>query len=189
MLKRHFSNLFTILDILLFFFSFFFYQGFLSRTLHLTEQQGKKGRGSSFFFHSTTSTRSRTFRHLFATLHVRWLSQIFNRTPCIYQTATREDLPPYRITIWLIWLCDFSFLVSLRDDLILAFLLQHLFFYINIYTLNKKICNHQAYIYMLWYTWEQKNMHIKHKKTQSKNNRKIKILKTNQRKNEQKFEF
>ena len=32
-------------------------------------------------------------------------------------------------------------------------------------------------------------MHIKHKKIQPKNNRKIKILKTNQRKNEQKFEF
>ena len=39
--------------------------------------------------HSTTSTRSRTFRYLFATLRVRWLSQIFNRTACIYQTATR----------------------------------------------------------------------------------------------------
>ena len=32
-------------------------------------------------------------------------------------------------------------------------------------------------------------MHIKHKKTQLKNNRKIKILKANQRKNEQKFGF
>ena len=40
-------------------------------------------------FHSTTYTRSRTFRHLFATLRVRWLSYIFNNTPCIYQTATR----------------------------------------------------------------------------------------------------
>ena len=26
---------------------------------------------------------------------------IFNRTACIYQAATRWDLPPYRITIWL----------------------------------------------------------------------------------------
>ena len=51
---------------------------------------------------SSTSTRSRTFRHLFATLHVRWLSRIFNRNACIYQTATRWDVPPYRITIWLI---------------------------------------------------------------------------------------
>ena len=55
-----------------------------------------EGRGTIFY-----STRSWTFRHLFATLHVRWLSHIFNRTACIYQAATRWDLPPYRITIWL----------------------------------------------------------------------------------------
>ena len=73
----------------------------------LTGQQGKGG--DHLLFHSTTSTRSRTFRHLFATLHVRWLSHIFNRNACIYQTATRWDLPPYRITIWLI------------DDVILSF--------------------------------------------------------------------
>ena len=30
--------------------------------------------GGDHLFHSTTSTRSRTFRHLCATLHVRWLS-------------------------------------------------------------------------------------------------------------------
>ena len=56
------------------------------------------------------------------------------------------------------------------------------FFYINIYTLSKTFYNHQAYIYMLWYTWEQKNIHIKYKKKQPKNSRKIKILKPNQRK-------
>ena len=38
----------------------------------------------------------------FATLHVRLLSHISNRTAWIYQAATRWDLPPYRITIWLI---------------------------------------------------------------------------------------
>ena len=59
-------------------------------------QQGN--RGNHLLFHSTTSTRSQTFRHLVATLHVRWLSHIFNHTACIYQTATRWDLPPYRIT-------------------------------------------------------------------------------------------
>ena len=51
---------------------FFFYQGFLHRHWRFTEQQGKAG--DHLFFHSTTSTRSRTLRHLFATLHVRWLS-------------------------------------------------------------------------------------------------------------------
>ena len=73
-----------------------------------TGQQGKGG--DHLLFHSTTSTRSRTFRHLFATLHVRWLSHIFNRNACIYQTATQWDLPPYRIIIWLIdWWCDIDF--------------------------------------------------------------------------------
>ena len=86
----------------------------------LTGQQGK-GR-DHLLFHSTTFTRSRTFRHLIATLHVRWLSHIFNCIACIYQTATRWDLPPHRITIWLIddWTSSFC----LRDDLILASLLQ-----------------------------------------------------------------
>ena len=86
---------------------FFFYQGFFHGHWQLTGQRGKGG--DHLLFYSTTSTRSRTFRHLFATFHVRWLSHIFNRNACIYQTATRWDLPPYRITIWLI------------DDVILIF--------------------------------------------------------------------
>ena len=79
---------------------FFFYQDFLHWHLQFTGQQGKGG--DHLLFQSTTSTRSWTFRHLFATLHVRWLSHIFNRNACVYQTATWWDLPPYRITIWLI---------------------------------------------------------------------------------------
>ena len=76
-------------------------------------------------FHFTISTRSRIFRHLFdliylLTLHVRWLSHIFNHTACIYQTATRWDLPPYRITIWLIDDVMLIF-VCLIDDLALGF--------------------------------------------------------------------
>ena len=62
----------------------------------LTGQQGKGV--DHLLFHPTTFTRS--------TLHVRWLSDIFNRIACIYQTATQWDLPPYRITIW--W-CDINF--------------------------------------------------------------------------------
>ena len=50
-------------------FLFSFYQGFLSRTL-TTHRTAGEGRGP-FLFHSTTSTRSQTFRHLCATLHVR----------------------------------------------------------------------------------------------------------------------
>ena len=73
---------------------------FFYRHWRFTGQQGKGG--DRLLFHSTTSTRSLALRHLFATLHVRWLSNILNRNTCVYQTATRWVLPPYRITIWLI---------------------------------------------------------------------------------------
>ena len=101
--KRSFTNGKLIYTIV-----FFFYQGFLSRTLTIHRTAGGR---HHLLFHSTTSTRSQIFRHFFATLHVRWLSHIFNRTAGIYQTANRWDLPPYRITIWLI------------DDLTLSFCL------------------------------------------------------------------
>ena len=39
-------------------------------------------------FYSSTSKSSQTFRQLFAILHVRWLSPIFNRIACIYLAAT-----------------------------------------------------------------------------------------------------
>ena len=64
----------------------------------LTGQQGEVG--DHLLFHFSTSTRSRTFRYLFVTLHVR--SHIFNHTVCIYQIATRWDAPLYRITLWFI---------------------------------------------------------------------------------------
>ena len=76
----------------------FFYQGFPHRHWRFTGQLGKGG--DHLLFHSATSTRSRTLRDLFAILHVRWLSRIFNRNACFYQTATRWDLPPYRIITW-----------------------------------------------------------------------------------------
>ena len=102
-------------------FHFFSYQGFLSRilTTHRTVLSQGKG-GDHLLFHSTISTRLRTFRHLFATLHVRLLSYIFNRTAWIYQTATRLDLSPYRIPIWLIDDVILVF-VYLLDDLIPGF--------------------------------------------------------------------
>ena len=64
---------------------FFIYQSFLSQTLttHRTTGRGREGKGRDhLLFHYTTSTRSQTFRHLVATLFVRWLSHIFNRTAC-----------------------------------------------------------------------------------------------------------
>ena len=61
---------------------FFFYHGHWRLT-------GQDWKGEDhFLLHSTTSSRSRTLRHLFATMHGRWLSHIFNRNPCIYQIAT-----------------------------------------------------------------------------------------------------
>ena len=94
--------------------SFFSIRVFFHRHWRFTGKQGK-GRGH-LLFHSTTSTFSRTLRHLFATLHERWLSRIFSRNACVYQTATRWDLPPCWITIRLIdW--DAMF-VCLVDELI-----------------------------------------------------------------------
>ena len=85
-------------------FSFFFYQRFLSWTL-ATHRRAGEGR-DHLLFHSTTSTRSRTFRHLFVTLHMRY----------ICQTVTRWD----RIAIWLIDDVTLIF-VCLLDNLILGF--------------------------------------------------------------------
>ena len=100
---------------------FFSIRVFFHGHRRLTGQQEKGA--DHLLFHLTTSTRWRTFRHLFTTLHVRSLSHIFNCTACTYQAASRWDLPPYRITIWLIDDVTLVF-VCLRDDLILAFLLQ-----------------------------------------------------------------
>ena len=98
---------------------FFYIRIFFHRNWRLTGQQMKGG--THLLFHPTTSTRLRTFRHLFEILHVRWLSNIFNRIACICQAAPWWDLRPYRITFdWLIdnvtltfclftWWFDFSF--------------------------------------------------------------------------------
>ena len=79
------SGLSTLFLLLLFSIRVFFH-GYW----RLTGQQGKGE--DHFLFLSTTSTRSRTFRHLFAPLHVEWLLRIFNRTVFYYQTATQWDL-------------------------------------------------------------------------------------------------
>ena len=92
---------------------------FFHRHWPFTGQQGKER--NHLLFYSTTSTRSWALRHLFATLHVRWLS----RKACIYQTATRWDLPPYRITTWMIDDLMLIF-VCVLDDLILGFWYRNL---------------------------------------------------------------
>ena len=83
----------------------FFLSGFSSLTLTIHRTSGK-GR-DHLLFHSITSIRLRTLRHLPATLHVRWLSCLFNRNACVYQADTQWDLPHYWITIWVIdWWCN-----------------------------------------------------------------------------------
>ena len=85
--------------------AFFSIRVFFHRHWSFTGQQGMGV--DHLLFHSTASTRSRKLRHLFLTLHVRWLSRIFNCSACIYQTATWWDLLPYWITIWLTdWWCN-----------------------------------------------------------------------------------
>ena len=84
--KKNSFEAWQLLDYFRFFLFLFFYQGFLSRTL-TTHRTAGEGRG-----------------HLFSTLHVIWLSHIFNLIACNYQTATWWDLPPYRITILIDWL-------------------------------------------------------------------------------------
>ena len=81
-----------------YFFLFFFYQGFSFTDIDYS--QDSRGREGTIFYST--------------------LSHIFNRNACIYQTATRWDLPPYRITIWLIDDVMLIF-VCLLVDLILGF--------------------------------------------------------------------
>ena len=84
------------------------------------DSQESMGRKGNIFYSSLSTTRSRTFRHLFTTLHMRWLPCIFNRIVCNYQTATWWDL---QITIWLV---DDGMLICicLLDDFDSRFLLQ-----------------------------------------------------------------
>ena len=102
--------------------NFFSTRFFFTSNDDSTRQQGQGG--DRLLFNPTTSTHSQTFRHLFATLHVRWLSHIFNRNTCIGQIATQWNLPPYWITIRLIGMM--LIFVSLLDDLILGFCYRNL---------------------------------------------------------------
>ena len=86
---------------------FFSIRVFFHRHWQLIRQQGMGG--DHLLFHSTTSTCSWTFRHLFATLHVRWLSHIFNCNACIYQAATRWDFTTLLNYHLIDWWCDVCF--------------------------------------------------------------------------------
>ena len=116
-------------------FSFFFsIRVFFHGHWQLTGQQGKGG--DHILFHSTTSTLSQTFRNVFGTYLHLFAREIaityFYRNSCIYKTATRWDLPPYRVTIWLI------------DDVISIF----------VYLLVELILFRFCYSYLTWETGE-----------------------------------
>ena len=95
----------------------FSYKGFLSRTL-TTHRAGGEGRGPSFI--PTTYTHSWTFRHLFATLHVRCY-HVFLIAPLVFTRLLLDELSNYHLIDW--WY-DVSFFVCLLGDLSLAFLSQ-----------------------------------------------------------------
>ena len=85
----------------------FFIRVFFHR--HMIYRTAGEGRGPPFIplylFHQLTN-----IENIFATLHVRWQSHIFNRNACVYQTATRWDLLPY----WIIYhLIDWSMMQCL----------------------------------------------------------------------------
>ena len=95
----------SVSDCFIFIF-IFFCQGFL----HRHWQQGK---GGDRLLHSNTSTRSQTLRHLFATLHVRWLSRIFNRNAYVYQMLADEFF--HLIELSFEWLIDDAMFVYLMN--------------------------------------------------------------------------
>ena len=95
---------------------FFFLSGFSSQTLTIQRAAGE-GTGPFFIplYHFHLLTNIKTFICNFA---CEMTITIFNRNACVYQTATRWDLPPYRITIWVIdWWCNvflFTWWIDIR---------------------------------------------------------------------------
>ena len=114
---QHLSEFKKILVLIACFFVFFSVRVFLHRHWRFTGQQGREGTNVY-----STLPLPPAHEHLIATLYVRWLSRFLNRNACVYQTATRWDLTPYWITIWLIdWLIDNAMFICLIDELILGF--------------------------------------------------------------------
>ena len=103
---------------------FFFLSGF--SFTDTDDSQDNRGRDRTIFQFTLPLPPAHEHSGIyFATLHVRSLWQISNRTACIYQAATRWDLPLYQITVWLI---DDALLifVSLLVDSIQSFCYSHL---------------------------------------------------------------
>ena len=94
--------------------NFFSIRLFFTDTADSQDSRGKEGT----IFYSILPLPTTDEHWDITTLHVRWLSRIFKRKACVYQTASQWNLPPYRITIWVIdWWCK----VCLLDELTLGF--------------------------------------------------------------------
>ena len=105
--KNHFSYIYEYI--------YFFLSGI--SFADTDNSQTSREREGILLYHFHPLTNMQTFICNFA---CEMTITYFCRTACIYQIATRWDLPPYRITIWLI--NDVTLLFScLHDDLILAF--------------------------------------------------------------------
>ena len=78
---------------------FFSVRVFLHGHWRLTGQQGK---GGDHLYSTLPLPPAHEHSDIYLQLCMWDDYHIFNRTACIYQAATRWDLPPYRITIWLI---------------------------------------------------------------------------------------
>ena len=78
-----------------------------------------KGREGTIFHSALPILPAHEHWDIYLQLHVRWLSRIFNRNACVYKTATRWDLPPYRTTIYC--LIDDAMFVCLLEEFILRF--------------------------------------------------------------------
>ena len=98
--------------------SFYFYLLYFSirilfhRHWRFTGQQGKGG--DHLLLYSITSSRSPTLRHLFATLHVRWQSHIFDRNACAYQTYHLIELSFDWLIDWWWNVCLFTWWIDSR---------------------------------------------------------------------------
>ena len=96
---------------------FFSIRVFFHRHWRFTGQQGKGW--VHLLFHSTTSTILRTLRHLFATLHVRWLSHILI-AKLVFARLLLDEIC-HLIELPFEWLIDDAMFVCLLDELILGF--------------------------------------------------------------------
>ena len=77
---------------------FFFLSGFFFTDTD--NSQDSRGREGTIFYSTLPLPPAHEHSDIYLQLCMWDDYHIFNRTACIYQAATRWDLPPYRITIW-----------------------------------------------------------------------------------------